>query len=360
MKAHRPHQSSPRADNASAKSVILALVAVAVATTACDLHAQRSNTSEANSAKVQALVQKTLQRLSFVPAGGFWLGDPGLLMTDKLKESGVALGPDAKVGDNPGYTPGEDNKPPRWVTLDAYSIQQLKVTYDDFDTFVAANSLPAHPPKGEEPYQRIWQDARTGGDVPAGVNWAQAKAYCQWLAKITALPFDLPTEAQWEFAASAGRKTHKEPMPTDNGLLEEGRNIPSHAQKKQLIGSRGVLYPVGRFPASRSGLHDLVGNGLEWVHDWYAKDTYAGMKITHNPAGPATGSERVLRGAPADEGLGFSGFPHVDRYHQPAEGKQFKDGRPIPYAGESFRCVVNRAEPVSPSSAGGAAASSQR
>ena len=256
------------------------------------------------------------------------------------------LGPDAKPTDNPPFTLGEDNRPPRWVTLDAFSIQQLKVTYTDFDVYTAANGLPRHPSETDESIAgQIWRDARKMADTPAGVSWPQARAYCQWLGKVSGLSADLPTEAQWEFAASNGRKTHWEPMPTDNGLMDLGRNHPSFKWKEDHIGYRGVLYPVGRFPPSKLKLHDLIGDGYEWTLDWYAPDTYQTMTNTHNPAGPATGTRKVKRGSPPTASVTFNGFIHTERKSDPPEGKLF-DGLPQHYARESFRCVVNQSSPI--------------
>ncbi|WP_217424625.1 formylglycine-generating enzyme family protein [Nitrogeniibacter mangrovi] len=289
---------------------------------------------------------KTLKHMSHIPAGGFWLGDPGPLMTDELKESGAVVGPDAKLGDNPPFTLGTDNKPPRWVTLDAFSMAQYKVTYGDFDVFVEANGLPAHPPKGDETWQLIWQDARQSDDIPAGVTWQQAKDYCLWMGKVTGLPFDLPTEAQWEYAASAGRKTYHEPYPTDTGLIEEGRNYPTHEQKRKLIG-KGILYPVGKFAPSKLGLYDLIGDGFDWVNDWYAPDAYQAMTETHNPKGPQSGIEKVYRGFPMNEGIHFGGFPHVDRYHEnPKILLWGSEKNRAPFSRQSFRCAVNQPDPT--------------
>ena len=317
---------------------------------ACDLKAQQGGAGRAMSPEVQAkvdeLVARSRVRLSYVPAGGFWLGDPGTLMTDRLKETGAVLGPDAKPTDNPPFTLGEDNRPPRWVTLDAFSIQQLKVTYGDFDIYTEANGLPRHPPQGDEKsFGSIWVRARTADDVPAGVTWTQARAYCQWLGKVSGMPFDLPTEAQWEFAASNGRKTYWEPMPTDNGLMDLGRNHPSFKWKEEHIGYRGVLYPVGRFPPSKLKLHDLVGDGFEWTLDWHAPDAYQLMTQTHNPTGPTAGNAKVKRGKPINEDIAFTGFPHTVRYKDSPESKTFK-GRPWAYTAEATRCVVNQPNPI--------------
>jgi formylglycine-generating enzyme required for sulfatase activity len=78
--------------------------------------------------KVAALKGKTLKQLSHVPGGAFWLGDFGVLMDQQAKDTDSRPGPDAKLGDGLQFTIDEDNKPPKWVELDGFSIQQYKVT----------------------------------------------------------------------------------------------------------------------------------------------------------------------------------------------------------------------------------------
>ena len=315
--------------------------------------------------QVQALKDKTLQQLVPIPAGGFWLGDVGVLMTEELKQSGAILGPERKETDNPGFTLGQDNKPPRWVTFDAFQMQAYKVTYGDFDVYVAANQLPAHPPKGKESWQEIWQDARLTDDTPAGVTWPQAKGYCQWLGHITGLPFDLPTEAQWEYAVSTGRKTHHEPYPTPDGLYKEGRDEPTDEERGKLTKNNAYfVYPIGRAKPTKWGLYDTVFNGFEWVNDWYAEDAYQRMTETHNPRGPATGTEKVKRGLSIGDSRTFTGFPHVDRNHDLPEGKSLMSTDPatgketaekIAYHKEAFRCVMNQPSAQLPAAAQSAA-----
>jgi len=296
-------------------------------------------------AKVEALKAKTLKQISHVPGGAFWLGDFGVLMDQQAKDTDARPGPDAQPGQGLQFTADTDNKPPKWVELDGFSIQQYKVTYGDFDVYVQANALPSHPPKGDDDFHGIWQDARTGDDVPAGVAWQQAKDYCLWLGKLTGLPFDLPTEAQWEFAASNRINSYRQPFPTKSGLRKEGKTHPTFKEEKKLLGRRGALYPVGRYEPSPLGLYDLVGNGFEWTNDWYAPDAYQGGSVK-NPTGPSAGTEKVLRGKAVGED--FSPFPHLMRYHKNPQEYRItaSDAEAFPFNKEGIRCVVNRSAPI--------------
>jgi formylglycine-generating enzyme required for sulfatase activity len=295
-------------------------------------------------AKVAALKAKTLKQLSHVQGGAFWLGDFGVLMDQKAKDTDARPGPDAQRGQGLPFTIDEDNKPPKWVELDGFSIQQYKVTYGDFDVYVQANALPPHPPNGDDDFHGTWRDARTGDDVPAGVAWQQAKDYCAWLGKVTGLPFDLPTEAQWEFAASNRINSYRQPFPTKTGQIVPGQSHPTFEQKKKMLGRHGAMYTGGQHEPSPLGLHDLVGNGFEWMNDWYAADAYQ-HGPSKNPKGATSGKEKVLRGKSPEED--FSPFPHLMRYHKDPAKYQSKVGKALfPYIWEGFRCVVNRPDAV--------------
>lgn len=317
-----------------------ALVAVALVSclTACKGQAQdASKPSPETDAKVKALVTKTLANLRRIEGGSFWLGDFGVLMSDADKASNTPPGPNAKPGAGLPFTADADNKPPRWVTLDTFYLSAYKVAYGDFDVYVQ----PAHPPQTEDvAWQRIWRKMRTSDDVPAGVRWDQAKAYCQWLGKLTGQPFDLPTEAQWEYAASNGKNSRGHPYPTNSGLVEKGRTHPTFAEKQQLLG-RSDVYPIGRFAPSPNGLYDLIGNGFDWVNDWYAPDGYS-AGAAHNPTGPAGGTLKVLRGYPTNEDL--LDFVHLTRRKLLPNNERFlghEGDAPAIYGDQAIRCTVN-------------------
>ena len=108
--------------------------------------------------------------------------------------------------------------------------------------------------------------------------------------------YRLPTEAEWEYAARAGTT-----RDTYEGNLTEGSGndavLSRIAWYDENSGSR--THPVGQKAPNPWGLHDMLGNVWEWVGDW--QGTYLGGAVT-DPAGPASGSDRVLRGCSWDFG----------------------------------------------------------
>jgi sulfatase modifying factor 1 len=304
-------------------------------------------------AQVQALLTQTRKQMQPIAGGSFWLGDFGVLMPsdgegkfDVHPRPGPELPQDL---DNLPFTIDTDNKPPRWVTLSSYALGSHKVTYADFDVYVAAQALPPHPPtvldedSEEEGYKRRWRNARTSDDVPAGVTWGQAKGYCQWLAQTSGLPYDLPTEAQWEYAASNRQNNARRPHTTRSGKIQEGVTHPSFEEEKRMLGRRGRLYPVARFEPSPDGLYDLVGNGLDWVNDWYAPGYSAGPAV--DPQGPDSGTEKVLRGMPKESMVDYR---YLKRFHKKPESLEGSRRLEDPFAIEGFRCALNTAQPANP------------
>jgi serine/threonine protein kinase len=121
--------------------------------------------------------------------------------------------------------------------------------------------------------------AGQGQHPVSGVTWADAEAYCNWRDG------RLPTEAEWEYGARG-----------PEGLLYPWGNRPQERLANVNDQFPGTT-PVGSFPdaASPFGLHDMAGNVWEWTADWYDPAAYQSGPVT-NPAGPDTGSERVVRG----------------------------------------------------------------
>ena len=112
--------------------------------------------------------------------------------------------------------------------------------------------------------------------APAGISWQQASDYCQWLGKQVGIPMNLPTEAQWEYAAR--NKDQKIHFPTNTGKIEDGINVWSYEQRIELRhknkAPKSLFSEIGQFPPSALGFYDLITDNYEWMLDWYATDYY--------------------------------------------------------------------------------------
>jgi formylglycine-generating enzyme required for sulfatase activity len=111
------------------------------------------------------------------------------------------------------------------------------------------------------------------------VTWYGAKAFAKYYG------YDLPTEAEWEYACRGGRQYK---YGTDDGTI-------SSTKAYYNSGIAHSLQPVyvGSYPANPFLLYDMCGNVWEWCHDWFG--SYPSGNVT-NPTGPQTGTLRVSRG----------------------------------------------------------------
>jgi formylglycine-generating enzyme required for sulfatase activity len=124
------------------------------------------------------------------------------------------------------------------------------------------------------------------------VSWEDAQEFIEKLnLHETANRYQLPTEAQWEYAARAGSTT-----ALANGNLVEtscGMDTNLNAMGWYCGNADSKTHPVAQKQANAWGLFDMHGNVWEWCSDWYG--SYPDISVT-DPGGASSGSIRVIRG----------------------------------------------------------------
>ncbi len=180
----------------------------------------------------------------------------------------------------PGAKP--DEQPTRTVRLDAFWMQTHEVTWDSYlmfmfadqaqeagrgDTVVDALSRPTAP--------HLEMSFGRGNNGFPAISMTQhaANKYAQWLSAKTGEFYRLPTEAEWEYACRAGSA----PGPAAGTLGEyawfvDNSPVPPFTD--------GTYHKVATKKPNAWGLHDMLGNVMEWTLDQYAPYTAA---ATENP-----------------------------------------------------------------------------
>jgi formylglycine-generating enzyme required for sulfatase activity len=178
-----------------------------------------------------------------------------------------------------GCATGQDNeKPVHRVWVDEFLLAPCQVTNVEYARFLAGTGC-APPP--------FWSDPNLNHPQQpvVGMSWHEAVRYCDWLSIQTGQPFRLPSEAEWERAARAGR---------------EGQLYPWGDTPPQSLSDYAARWPTGPEPVGHAqangfGLYNMCDNVHEWCRDWYSASYYA-VSPERNPRGPDTGDRRASRG----------------------------------------------------------------
>ncbi len=292
--------------------------------TSCD---HTTNSRKKNT--VQIVIDSIPEGMVWIPEGSFY---QGALVSDTLAMN--------------------HEKPRHLVTIDSFLIDVTEVTNAQFSKFVNETNyitlaerpvdwneikkqLPLNTPKPHDsllqPGSLVFRNRPNGvanlydfsqwWSWKTGANWKQpqgegstivgkenhpvvhiayqdALAYCKWAGR------ELPTEAQWEYAASGGLKNAMFPWGNDAEILKKSANTYTGIFPIKNDNQDGFTKtaPVRSFPGNGYGLYDMGGNVWEWTSDWYNAQYYTNLNDNiKNPRGPSLpidqkAPEKVIKG----------------------------------------------------------------
>lgn len=255
--------------------------------------------------------------MSLIPAGRFTMGtSPG--DAEKLRRAYVS-------STNRAWPERFD----RWLSeempahevqiTEAFCLARAPITKRQFRAFVEATCYTTEAEVagygfGRDFETRSWveikgatwrspygsKDSESDQDLhPAvQVSWNDAAAYCCWLSQRQNATYRLPTEAEWEYACRAGGRglfwwgdELPDPLP-DTAF--QGEPAASRMAADPRHGIRFTV-PVNELAANPFGLLGMSGGVWEWCSDWHATDYFQHSPL-RDPTGPASGTERIVRG----------------------------------------------------------------
>jgi len=221
-----------------------------------------------------------------------------------------------------------DEGPVKEIRLSPFYMAEVEVSWDEFLVFygqtkrqgrtsdtksTVVNDVKGAGAAGEvdaisgptPPYGQPDQNWGLGSRPAITMRYATAETYCKWLSKVTGKKYRLPTEAEWEYASRAGSQ---EPyfFKGDPKKYSKDRFLNKIFGTDTTIINRYVIYSQNSKAKTQQpnavkpnafGLKNMLGNVAEFCSDWYAPEAYTALNDgVKDPKGPATGTERVIRG----------------------------------------------------------------
>ncbi len=201
--------------------------------------------------------RKTVDNMVLIPGGEFIMGTDSSRLNELVKLGEEV--PHMNYG-NALYWFG-DETPAHKVKVDSFYIDIYEVTNRQFAEFVKATGY-----KTEGDWQKYATEGRENHPV-VNITWNDAKAYAKWKGK------NLPTEAEWEYAAKGGSNNQwfwwgNEPNSSKENYRSEGESFWEGVWR--LLGFREIgTKEVGGYQPNNFGIYDILGNVSEWCEDDY-------------------------------------------------------------------------------------------
>jgi len=242
--------------------------------------------------------------------------EPEIDTTFELRDIGIPSGV-YLLGGTPDQPFVFDNE--KWahpISIKAFKISNTPVTFGQYQRFVdeggyqersfwsdegwdwLENSEHNHPTFWKKDDAENWMWRWFDHWLPiapflpmVNVNWYEANAYCEWIGR------RLPSEAEWELAASASPTPDGDKFTKEKRLYPWGDQLPE-LNAANLNSATGGLADVRAYPDGDSafGLRQMVGNVWEWTSDTF--EAYPGYVIDpyDTYSEPSFGKQKVLRG----------------------------------------------------------------
>ncbi|WP_437398274.1 gliding motility lipoprotein GldK [Flagellimonas lutimaris] len=154
----------------------------------------------------------------------------------------------------------------------------------------------------------FWHDAYS--DYPVvGVNWMQAKAFCNWRTKFKnddqksrgkqfVNQFRLPTEAEWEYAARGGIEGGSYPWGGPYVISDTGCFMANFKPQRGDYAADAALYTVEAksFEPNDYNLYNMAGNVSEWTNSSFDAGAYEYLSTMNPNIGSQDNQRKVIRG----------------------------------------------------------------